>query len=359
MKRKVLFILICAMTFLTACGANSVASQTVADSLEYTDAATETEDGIEVSSSLFKITLPANVKDSYSAYVDANTITIYHKQSSYDGYGGMVFTIQAFNPPSSFEGNGFNKVGELTDADGNLYTITLGYPTEIQWEPETNMPKDYDILACLSEECVKNLEGINGATYKYAEGTKGEDLYGEIIKKYKTAAKENWNAAKYEENNMSPEFANIVNTDGIDGIGIAYYDITKNGVDECFVGPINNDLNGAAYDIYKIVDGTPTHIVSGGPEDRFYAWNAFLINEYSSGDDEYGKYIYIINDTTPDLTMQFALKHDAYEDSANPWFIAYDDDEGWQHISKADYTMRDYNPDQYEKLDFKPLSKIK
>lgn len=79
----------------------------------------------------------------------------------------------------------------------------------------------------------------------------------------------------------------------------------------------------------------------------------------SSGDDEYGKYIYIINDTTPDLTMQFALKHDAYEDSANPWFIAYDDDEGWQHISKEDYTMRDYNPDQYEKLDFKPLSKIK
>lgn len=347
------------MTFLTACGANQAASQAVADSSGSIEVATEAKDGIEVSSSLFKITLPESVKDSYSASVDANSIAIYHRQSQYDGFGGMAFTISAFNPPSSFEGYGYNKVGELNDADGNLYTITLGYPTEIQWDPDGDVPDDYNKLYDLGLECVKTLEGINGATYKYAAGTKGEDLYGEIIEKYKTAAKENWSAAKYEENNMSPEFANIVHTDGIDGIGIAYYDITKNGVDECFVGPIKNDLNGAAYDIYKIVDGTPTHIVSGGPEDRFYAWNAFLINEYSSGYDEYGKYIYILNDTTPDLTMQFALKHDAYEDSANPWFIAYDDDEGWQHISKSDYTMRDYNPDQYEKLDFKPLSKIK
>lgn len=82
-------------------------------------------------------------------------------------------------------------------------------------------------------------------------------------------------------------------TKTVDGIGIAYYDITKNGVDECFVGPIKNALKGAAY-----------------------------------------------------------------EDSANPWFISYDEDEGWQNISKEEYDQRDYTPDQYEKLDFKPLSKI-
>ncbi len=359
MKRKVLFVLILTMSFISACGANPVASQAEFDIEENTTYETSAVNGIEVASGLFKITLPEECRESYAASVDANSITIYHKQSKYDGYGGMAFTISAFNPPSSFEGYGYEKVGELTDTEGNLYTITLGYPTEIQCNPDEDVPADFKTLTNLGEKCVETLEGINDATYTYQAGTKGEDLYGEIIEKYKTAAKEGWSTTKYEENNMSPEFANIVNTDGIDGIGIAYYDITKNGVDECFVGPMNSSSNGAAYDIYKIVDGTPTLIVSGGPDDSFYAWSALLINEYSSGEDEYGKYIYIINDTTPDLTMQYALKHDGYENSANPWFISYDEDEGWENISKEDYNKRDYAPEQYEKLNFIPLSKIK
>ena len=61
------------------------------------------------------------------------------------------------------------------------------------------------------------------------------------------------------------------------------------------------------------------------------------------------------------LTMAFisAWGGNGYENSANPWFISYDEDEGWENISKEDYNKRDYAPEQYEKLNFIPLSKIK
>ena len=164
--------------------------------------------------------------------------------------------------------------------------MMLGFATELQWDMEESeeMPEDFAKLSGIGYEVAENITGVNGATYVYGAGTSGEDLYGDIVDLYKKAIDEGWDASKYEENNMSPEFYNL-SLEGANNIGFAYYDTDKDGIDELFVGTIKDDeLNGAIYDIYVMVDDEPTHVVSGTARDRYYIYNgAFVVNEYSGG----------------------------------------------------------------------------
>ncbi len=69
----------------------------------------------------------------------------------------------------------------------------------------------------------------------YGAGTKGEELYFYTVSKYIEALSSDWDANKYEEEGLSPEFYAIAQNEGdsaLDDIGFAYKDITNDGVDE-------------------------------------------------------------------------------------------------------------------------------
>ena len=362
MKKKVLTLLVSTMFVLSACGAADTDATTTdtAPAEESGEAAASEAAGTEVSNSLFTLTLPAECDGTYEAETTDDQITIYHTESKDAGYGGMAFTVWAREIPSEFAGGPYTKKGELTAADGTKYEVVLGYATEVQWDFEKSeqAPEAYDKLYNAAEDVVKNMTGANGATFEYGAGTKGEDLYGDILTKYKTAFDEGWDASKYEENDMSPEFFSLTQDGGLDNIGIAYLDVNLDGVDELFVGTLKDDeLKGAVYDIYAMVDGVPTHVISGTARNRYYAYNSFVVNEYSGGANENGKYVYDLPVNDTELTLQWATKYDANENADQPWFICYSDEE-WENVTEEDYTNREASSDDYTKLDYKPLSEL-
>ncbi len=359
MKKRILALIVGGMITLSACGNNeSEITNQESDNNSDEGEATVEENSCEISNSLFTLTLPSECDGIFEAETSDNQITIYDKEAKEAGFGGMVFTVVAHKLPSEYAGGPYKKVGELTDVDGTKYEVVLGYATEVQWNyEESEEPTEtFDTIYNSAELVVANITGVNGATYEYGAGTKGEDLYGEVIAKYISAVDEGWDASKYEENNMSPEFYSL-GQEGNENIGIAYYDENKDGIDELFVGTIKDDeLKGAAYDIYTMVDGVPALVVTGSARDRYYIYNDyFLVNEYSGGAMEYGKNVYDISPNTTELILQWATKYDVYENEEQPWFISYDGEE-WESATEEEYTEREASSDDYTELEYIPLS---
>ncbi|MBR1623402.1 MAG: hypothetical protein IJ675_05775 [Pseudobutyrivibrio sp.] len=364
MKNKSFMLALSLALVLSACGAND--SQSTAESTSTTNSEVTTDDtatnadGVEISNSLFTITVPAEFKDIMDSEVKDNQITIYHKKYKKDGFGGMAFTVWARELPSDMAGGPYEKRGELTDANGNKYEVVIGYPTELQWnyEESEEMPEEFAKLSAAAEDVVESLTGVNGATFEYGAGTTGEELYGDIIKKYKTAVEEGWDASKYEENDMSPEFYALAQDD-IANIGFAYTDTDKDGIDELYVGTLKDDeLKGSIYDIYTMVDGVPTHIVSGTARDRYYVYmNSFIVNEYSGGAMEYGKIVYALEPNSNEMVYQWATKYDAYENEEQPWFISYTEGE-WENVTEDECQSREAPSEDYTALEYKALSEF-
>ena len=362
MKKKLFVLLISSMMIMSACGANNTESTEDLDNTsELSDVSTQSDDttveGVEISNSLFQITLPEEFKDIYDSDITDDQISIYVKKYKDAGFGGLAFTIWARKLPTEFAGGPYEKRGELTDAEGNKYEVVLGYATEVQWDFEESeeMPDEFAKLSAVGEEAVKNLIGVNGATFEYGAGTTGEELYGDIIAQYKKAFDEGWDATKYEENNMSPEFYSL-SQEGAENIGFAYADTDKDGIDELYVGTLKDDeLKGTVYDIYTIVDGAPAHVVSGSARDRYYVYmNSFVVNEYSGGAMEYGKIVYALNSNSTDMTYQWATKYDAYENEEEPWFISYTEEE-WENVSEEEFESREAPSEEYTKLEYTSL----
>lgn len=365
MYKKVFALFASSLILLSACGTNNTASSNsveLSNNNETTEKAEDasTQADIEISNSLFSITIPAEFQDIYDSEVTDDKITIYHKEYKEEGFGGMAFTIWARPFPSEMAGGPYVKQGELTDADGNKYEVMLGFATELQWNMEESeeMPEDFAKLSGIGYEVAENITGVNGATYVYGAGTSGEDLYGDIVDLYKKAIDEGWDASKYEENNMSPEFYNL-SLEGANNIGFAYYDTDKDGIDELFVGTIKDDeLNGAIYDIYTMVDGVPTHVVSGTARDRYFVYmGSFIVNEYSGGAMENGKVVYALESNSTDMVYQWATKYDAYENEEEPWFISYTPDE-WENVTEDEYLSREAPAEDYTQLTFTSLADL-
>ncbi len=199
----------------------------------------------------------------------------------------------------------------------------------------------------------------------YGAGTKGEELYSYTVSKYIEALSSDWDANKYEEEGLSPEFYAIAQNEGdsaLDDIGFTYKDITNDGVDELLVGPVSgSDEPSVIYDIYTMVNREPALVVSGTSRDRYYGLSyGGVANAFSGGANENGVKVYNIEPNSTELMHQYTIKYDAYTDEKNPWFISYsDDEEGFEAMTEEDYNSRlDMLDGEYLKLDYTPLAEI-
>ena len=305
---------------------------------------------------LFSISLPEDMKKTYCAKIKKNCISIYHKESKKTGFGGFAFGIRAYDKPADHATlPGSIKIGELKSKNGTLYDIVLKHPTDVQYDYTrgVNPPESYKRLYDFGANT--EIQGVRGATYYKSQGTKGKDLYNDILKKHITALNEKWDSIKLEKENMSYMY-NIIPKDKV---GYTYYDVNADGIDELLIGEIAEESwKGVIYDIYTMVDRKPQHVISGGTRNRYYVCdNAFVCNEYSSGAMESGTRVYNLVENSTELFPQISFKYDGYTNKKNPWFYTYSD-EKWQNVSEDKYKERKKVFEKYERFDFIPLNHL-
>ena len=314
-------------------------------------------------SDLFEITIPDDIKGIVDVEVGSDRIDVYHRESKDAGFGGLEFSIWAVEVPKEYAGGPYTKIGEINGEDGSTYDVVKGEATEIQWDYNTEeMPDDFAKINDNADKILATITGINGYTYLAGAGTKGEDLYGDVLAKYVQAAREGWDANKLEEEDMSPEFYYLgsVAEGGPDNIGFAYQDINVDGIDELLVGDMaDEDGRSVIYDVYTMVDRKPAHVVTGTARDRYYDCdNVFLCNEWSGGAGSSGFDLYGLTANSTELIYQYGYKYDEYENEEKPWFVAYDKDK-YDSISEEEFdAAQSENESRYVKLDYMPLSEF-
>ena len=316
----------------------------------------ETSDSV-FKNRLFSITVPKELKGTYEVKRESDKISVFHKDSKKAGFGGFAFGIKAYKNPSDHANlPGGRKLGELTDKKGNLYDVVLKHPTDVQYDytKSTQAPDSYKRLYEGVNSRVVNIQGIRGSKYYNGQGTKGEDLYGEVLKKHITALKEKWDSVKLEQEQMSYMY-NLT-----DKIGYVYYDVNADGIDELLIGEIADGAwKGVIYDIYTMVNRVPKHVISGGSRDRYYVCDdAFICNEYSSGAMESGVRVYNLVENSTELFPQVSFKYDGYTNPKKPWFLSYGsdaNDDKWENVTEQTYKERKKIFEKYERFDFIPL----
>lgn len=321
---------------------------------------------IVVKNKYFAIYIPNEFKGLYTSKIKKDTIEIFDKESKKAGFGGFVFGIRVYKNPSDHATlPGSIKLGELKDKNGILYDVVLKHPTDVQYDytKSTTPPETHKNLYDLGDKI--NITGIKGSKYYKNQGTKGEDLYKEVLQKHFLALNEKWNSAKLEKENMSYMYNVLAHNsnDLLNKVGYAYYDVNKDGIDELFIGEIaQGNWKGVVYDVYTMVDRKPQHVISGGARNRFYVCDdAFICNEYSSGAGESGVRVYILIENGIELFPQVSFKYDSYKNKKNPYFISYGselNDDKWENVSEQVFNERKYVFDRYNRFDYIPFSTL-
>ncbi len=371
---------------LTACGTQQAVeapaeqAQETEATAEVTEQAPEAEEVSEsdqdityvedmvLSTDLYSITMPEEFKGKFLAYINGNEISFYDKASNEAGFGGYAFSVVADVDKNYIAGGMYTKVGEILTPEGQTVDVLKGYPSDVQWDyvtyPDMESAEDYNKLYLATDSIIESIQANDGYYYMYGAGIKGEDLYFVTLDSFVQACQEGWDAAKFEENDLSPEYGALIQNEGekaLDKIGYAYRDISSDGVDELLIGIIGDGNEpSVVYDIFTTINKESAHVISGTSRNRCYAleYGGFA-NVTSGGANENEVALYEIESGTTNLIQQFTLKYDGYEDEKNPWFVSYDDGATWESMTEEDYTDRlKMTEERYLNLDFKPISDL-
>ncbi len=318
-----------------------------------------------VSNELFTILMPDKTEGIYTVEVDKNNIYIYDTVSLKSGFGGFAFGLEAHESPSEYDGLPYvRKLGELVSKNGKIYDIVLTRPTDVQFDYENKNNKTYNVLYELGESIEKNISGTKNNKFIIGQGMKGEELYKDVLKKYQTALKGTLNTEKLRSKDISIKFgANSQSKeDVLNKFGYKYFDINDDGIDELFIGEIiKGRNNNPVYDIYTMVNRKPTHVISANLNENYFACDkSFVCKEYFMRGGESGKIVYFLPANTTDLSPQVGFKISELDNPKKPWFVSYDSEfKKWENVDEKFYKERKAIFDEYEKMDFVPLSKDK
>ena len=222
----------------------------------------------------------------------------------------------------------------------------------------------YDVLYIWGESNEKDIRGVGRIKYHHRQGTLGENMYNDILKKHIKAIDEKWDSSKLEKENMSYMYNVIAKSDRdvLDAVGYTYYDANGDGIEELIIGEIaEGEWKGIIYDLYTMVNREPVHVVSGGERNRYYITDdTFICNESSGGADETQWLTYVLVENSSELYPQVGFKYDGYTNKEKPWFLSYDfANDKWENVTEETFNERKEVFDRYERFNFIPLKEYK
>lgn len=313
---------------------------------------------LEISNKFFSFTMPDETKGTYDIEKEGSGIFILEKVSHKANVGGFAFGLRLFKNPNEYaKMPGNKKIGELTDRNGTLYDMVLMRPTEIQYVDRKEVQENYDKLY----ESANNLEikGVNGSKYAKGKGIKGEELYNDILEKYKKMSVKKWNSyqefLKEDINSIFYDFQKSKKNNW-NKVGYTYYDINSDGIEELLIGKITKGKSkGMIYDIYTMVNRVPKRIPhsSSSKDNLFICNSSFLCNNYIYNKKEGGMTVSFIEENSIIRAMQILFYYNKNEKT--PWNFRYYSDKDWRSVSKKDYYDKIKAYQDYERFDFTPL----
>ena len=300
------------------------------------------DNGIVISNNYFSFIMPNDTKGIYTVEKIGNGIYINEKVSKKAGLIGFAFGLKIYQNPGDYVGfDGYKKIGELTDKKGVIYDMVLVRPTDVVLSEGEAVQKNFDKLYAVGDNV--EIKGINGSKYVKDKGMKGEDLYGEVLKKYKKAFTEKWTAKQYKDAGMGDVFPALNQSK----IGYAYYDVNSDGIDELIIGEINNGKKkGSFYDIYTMVNRNPKIVLKGSDVKQYFVCNDnFLcVDETLKGKKQNNLSVYGLNKNSTKTYQQAIFNYD---------------------LDKRDMSKKEFNErksvysSNYKKFSFIPFSELK
>ena len=188
---KKVFVLTLAILMLASCARGekarettgmtpkeTAAPETTAAEVTGSSEAAGTEERV-LSNDLFSFLMPEEFDGIYDAEKDDlfHCISVYDRKAKDAELGGMVFAFYAFEDPEEYrQMPAGKKIGELTDGDGILYDIVIGYPPDVQWDVVKNTSDSFTKLYNAAEEIAKSIESTNGGSFAYGADTRNGQI---------------------------------------------------------------------------------------------------------------------------------------------------------------------------------------
>ena len=194
-------------------------------------------------------------------------------------------------------------------------------------------------------------------------------LYDEIIQKYATGVRDNWDYEKFDSNNLSSLAGLYTTTRGIEfepmeKLGYAYHDIDSDGIEELFIGANSEgDTVESLFEVYSVRSGYLQRILRADESSRYYLSNdetfyneitqtplrRLLVHQFA--EDDY-KFLADIDGVICDEEY----------DSKAPWF--YSDENVWETDGAKPISEKEYNDyvekaaKSYVALKYTPFSSV-
>lgn len=213
------------------------------------------------------------------------------------------------------------------------------------------MKKKIFYAAALVTSAVFMLEGA-GVAYA-ADDTSGTGYidYDEVLSRYYDGVSSYWNTSDFQANGLNYLFGYEPN---VNTLGYCLKDIDNNGTEELLIGKTDDEgiYMGMIYDMYTMVDGELTQVLTSGERDCFYLCEDNEIAEVGSGGAVSTSHCYYNYDNGKlEKTEEVFL--DGFYDEQNPWFystgedvheISITEEEGHAVIDSHKYVTNPYKP---------------
>ena len=316
---------------------------------------------IVVATDLLQTTVPAEIAAICDIEAMPNSLAFFEKISHKDYSGGFAGSLQLYESVKDYGYlPHFERVGELTLADGTRYNVIAEYASDVQFDPQNEeSTANYRTLCdAFDEIIVPGLTPVNaGDTFIPQEETDTQSIFQDVL----TTLAADLEAQKDREGLEADGFSYMYaysyaeGTDAREKIGYTYTDIDYDGYCELLIGEIGQK---EIYDMFTQVDGEVHHLITGGERDRWYLTGdeygyRGLKNE-GSGGAEYSVDSFYDLIAGDEQYLQVSFVYDGTSDPENPWKIDYGFGDV-ESVSEEEWRTRmGYNGENME-LDYQPL----